>query len=291
MSKVCFYLSAVIILALSPLWSAIAATGFKDDTSECRNLLDSQNYTKAVSICTQDAEAGDSAAQFNLSLMYSSGWGVSKNDAEALKWLRASADQRYPPAQYTLASHYGAGTGVLKDSKEAVRLLLDAAEQGFVLAQMQLGSMYERGYQRLEIKPEISVAINWYRQAAVQCDACQVELWRIYYFGLGVDKDYVEAARHLKKAADAGLPQAQMQLAFRYLEGEGVPKDNVHAYKWFYIAEKAGEPRAKRALPLLSRNMSRSEIAEAKTLADETTAKFVINTNLLCALYNQFCGK
>lgn len=291
MSKVCFYLPAVIILALSPSWSAIAATGFKDDTSECRSLLDSQNYTKAVSICTQAAEAGDSAAQFNLSLMYSFGWGVSKNKAEALKWLRASAVQRYPPAQYALASEYDAGTNVPKDSKEAFRLLLDAAEQGFVLAQMQLGRIYEAGYQHLEIKPDISVAINWYRQAAVQCDACQYELWRIYYFGLGVDKDYVEAARYLKKAAEGGLPQAQMQLAFRYLEGEGVPKDNVHAYKWFYIAEKADEPRAKRALPLLSRNMSRSEIAEAKTLADETTAKFVINTNLLCALYNQFCGK
>ena len=291
MSKVCLYLSAVIILALSPQWSAMAATDFKDYTGECRSLLDSQNYTKAVSVCTQDAEAGDSAAQFNLSTMYSFGWGVSKNDVEALKWLRASADQRYPPAQYALASRYGAGTGVPKDSKEAVRLLLDAAEQGFILAQMLLGRAYEVGYQHLEIKPEISVAINWYRQAAVQCDACQYELWRIYYFGLGVDKDYVEAARYLKKAADAGLPKAQMQLAFRYFKGEGVPKDIVHAYKWFYIAEKGGEPTAKKALRPLSRKMSRSEIAEAKTMADETIDKVVINTSLLCELYQQFCGK
>lgn len=291
MSKVCFYLSVVIILALSPLWSAIAATGFKGDTSECRNLLDSQNYTKAVSICMQDAEAGNSAAQSNLSVMYSFGWGVSKNEAEALRWLRASADQRYPPAQYALSSQYATGTGVPKDTIQALGLLTDSANQGFALAQVMLGHMYESGYEKLGIEKDLGAAIKWYREAAVQCDACQYELWRIYYFGLGVDKDFVEAARYLKKAAEGGLPKAQMQLAFRYLDGEGVPKDNVHAYKWFYIAEKGGEPRAKGALPLLSRNMSRSEIAEAKTLADDTTAKFVINTNLLCALYNQFCGK
>jgi TPR repeat protein len=82
-----------------------------------------------------------------------------------------------------------------------------------------------------------------------------------------------------------------MQLAFRYIKGEGVPKDNIHAYKWFYIAEKGGEPTARKALPLLSRKMSRSEIAEAKAMADETMNKNIIKTSLLCELYQQFCGK
>ena len=156
---------------------------------------------------------------------------------------------------------------------------------------MLLGQSYEKGYQYLGIKPDVGEAIKWYRQAANQCAACQYELWRAYYFGIGVDKDYVQGALYLEKAANAGLPKAQMQLAFRYLDGEGVPKDNVRAYKWFYIAEKSGELTARKALPLLADKISGSEIAEAKTLADQTMEKLVIDTKQLCTLYGQFCKK
>lgn len=288
MRRMCVFLSTALIVASSAVANA---ANFQNDTSECRSLLDAQDYAQALSICTQAAETGDAAAQSNLSMMYSFGWGVAKDKVEAIKWLRASAEQRYPPAQYALSSEFAAGTNVTQDYKEAFRLLSDAGKQGFVLAQMQLGRMYEAGYPRLEINQDISTAITWYRQAAEQCDICQYELGRIYYLGSGVDKDHTEAAKYFKKAAEGGLPKAQMQLAFRYLNGEGVPKNNIDAYMWLYIAAKLGEPIAKDTLPPLSRKMSRSEIADAKTLADAATAKFIINTNLLCALYNQFCGK
>ena len=39
------------------------------------------------------AEQGDATAQFNLGLMYDTGEGVPKNDAEAARWFRMAAEQ------------------------------------------------------------------------------------------------------------------------------------------------------------------------------------------------------
>lgn len=283
-------IAIAVVLASSPV-AAIAAAATQGETGECRALMETQNYGKAITACTEAAQAGDAAAQFHLSAIYTFGWGVAKNPTEALKWLRASAGQRYPPAEYALASRYAAGSGVPKNGREAVRLLHAAGEQGFLLAQMLLGRAYESGSEWLGIKPDVSTAIEWYTRAAMQCDACQYELWRIYYFGRGVVKDYEKAARYLEKAANAGLPKAQMQLGFRYLDGEGVPKDNVRAYEWFYIAAQAGEPTAAKALPLVAKKMSAPQISEARMLANGAMDKATLDTGQLCQLYQQFCTK
>jgi len=288
MNKLSRYL--FVVLAFPLYGPAMAGTVFKSDTSHCRKLLDSHSYVEAKAVCTQAAERGNSAAQFNLSVIYSKGLGVDKNEVLSLKWLRASAEQRYPPAEYALASRYAAGSGIPKDTKEALRLLQHAANQGFVLAQMLLGKSYESGYEYLGVDKDLHAAIHWYRQAALQCDACQYELWRIYFFGRGVEKNYTEAARYLENAADAGLPKAQMQLAFRYLKGEGVQKDDVRAYMWFYIAEKGGDSFAKKALPLLAKRISRAQVIEAKAMAKKIMER-PINSAQLCALYQQFCGR
>lgn len=233
--------------------------------------------------------AGSPSAQFNLNLLYTFGWGISKNESEALRWLRVSADQHYPPAMYALASRYGSGNGVAQDSSKSLQLLVDAADQGFLLAQMLLGNAYETGYRHLEIRQDINLATDYYRKAAAQCKACQYELWRIYYFGIGVDKDPVIAARHLEKSANAGLARAQMQLAFRYIQGDGVAPDNTQAYKWFYLAGQGNDPTAGKALPLLSREMSKSEISIAETMAETSLQTIIINTRQLCDIYQQFC--
>ncbi|MDQ7010895.1 MAG: tetratricopeptide repeat protein [Mariprofundaceae bacterium] len=237
------------------------------------------------------AESGDPVAQFNLSNMYAFGWGVSKNAAEAMKWLRASADQRYPPAQYALSSHYASGAGVPKDSRKARVLLTDAAGQGALLAQMMLGRMHEAGYTDLEIKKDMNKAIAWYQRAAAQCGPCNWEMWRIHYFGKGVEKDPVRAAPYLQKAAEGGLPKAQMQLAFRYHDGNGLPKDDVRAYMWMLIARNGGDPTARKALPLLARKMSFKDVVQAKKMARENMERLIIRPGILCELYDQFCDR
>jgi len=60
------------------------------------------------------AEQGYAVGQSNLGFMYSNGYGVPKNDAEAIKWYRRAAKQGYAEAQYNLAIMYDQGMGVPK---------------------------------------------------------------------------------------------------------------------------------------------------------------------------------
>ena len=269
---------------------AVANPIFQSDHSECRKLLDAKHYSDALRVCKKSAQEGDPASQFNLSFIYFNGLGISKDSVKAMRWLNDSASKRYPPAEYALSSRYASGKGVRKDTKKALELITDAANQSFLLAQYMLGRMNEAGYKGLDIEKNLSSAIRWYQLVGKQCPSCQYELFRIYFFGIGVKKDLVKAANYLLVSAKGGLPKAQMQLGFRFNDGEGVPKDYVQAYKWFYIAAKSGETVSKKSLRLLSKKMSFSQIEEAKTQAANLMKRQHINTNQLCAIYGQFCG-
>ena len=65
------------------------------------------------------AEAGNLAAQYNLGVMYATGNGVPKDDAEAVKWFRKAADQGHAHAQFNLGVRYQYGFGVPTDDAEA----------------------------------------------------------------------------------------------------------------------------------------------------------------------------
>ncbi|MGH6830270.1 MAG: tetratricopeptide repeat protein, partial [Methylocella sp.] len=56
----------------------------------------------------------------------------------------------------------------------------------------------------------------------------------------GVHHDYALAAYWLTRAADAGHPAAQSFLGQLYFDGLGVARDYVQAYVWFSLAEANG---------------------------------------------------
>ena len=51
--------------------------------------------------------------------MYVDGVGMAKDEAEAVKWYRKSAEQGFSEAQYCLGVSYEKGQGVLKDEAES----------------------------------------------------------------------------------------------------------------------------------------------------------------------------
>ena len=70
--------------------------------------------------------------------MYRDGRGVERNDREAIRWFRRSADQGNSYGQADLGWMYENGRGVQRDRVEAVRWYRRAAEQGNSWAQEQL---------------------------------------------------------------------------------------------------------------------------------------------------------
>jgi len=63
----------------------------------------------------------------------------------------------------------------------------------------------------------------------------------LYWLGLGVPKDYPEAAKWLRKAAEMGSAGAQAKLGYLYTEGIAVARDYPQAFQWFSKAAKQGD--------------------------------------------------
>jgi S1-C subfamily serine protease len=82
-----------------------------------------------------------------------------------------------------------------------------------------------------------------------------------------VAKDYVEAVKWLRKAAEQNVALAQAGLGACYGTGTGVAKDYVEAYKWTLLASGPGDEVARKNVTVLEHKMTREQIAEGQKLA------------------------
>ena len=60
--------------------------------------------------------------------------------------------------------------------------------------------------------------------------------------GRGVAKNYSEAMRFFRKAADLGDTQAMSNIGVMYDNGEGVPKNAAEAARWYKKAADRDKP-------------------------------------------------
>ena len=115
-----------------------------------------------------------------------------------------------------------------------------------------------------------SEAIRWYRKAAEKGDSvASFNLGLMHYRGQGISKDLSEALYWFGKAADRGHTPAQLNLGTMYQKGRGVGEDFAEAYKWFCIAVAAGDKTAKLYQDNLISKMSPKQVAEAQRRVNE----------------------
>ena len=74
------------------------------------------------------------------------------------------------------------------------------------------------------------------------------------YKGEGVAKDYTEAQKWFRKAADQGYAAAQYNLGMLYYEGTGVVKDHAEALRWFRKAADQGNAAARANVEMMRAN-------------------------------------
>ena len=103
------------------------------------------DYVTALRLWRPLAEQGDADAQFHLGVMYESGQGGLRNDAEAIKWYRKAAEHDDAVAQFNLGIMYAKGEGVSPNHAEAALWYRLAADHGLAGAQFNLGMMYVEG--------------------------------------------------------------------------------------------------------------------------------------------------
>lgn len=132
--------------------------------------------------------------------------------------------------------------------------LIALANNGDVYAMDTLGAAYEFGEDKevigvLGIEKDFEEAVKWYRKAAEQgFDIAQDSLGNCYYLGHGVDEDYVKAVKWYRKAAEQGLCTAQDSLGDCYYYGRGVDEDDAEAVKWYRKAAEQGLDTAQHSL-------------------------------------------
>ena len=91
------------------------------------------------------AENGNPDAQFELGVMYHSGFGAPVDLPKSLFWHRKAATQHSAKAERNLASAYYNGEGVSKNYTLAHDWLTKAAKQGDEEAQRLVRQMEEKG--------------------------------------------------------------------------------------------------------------------------------------------------
>ncbi|WP_235001439.1 tetratricopeptide repeat protein [Nitrosovibrio sp. Nv4] len=108
--------------------NAQSSPGTKPTPSPQQSATDDHRF--AVRLYQENAENGDSDAQYKLGLLYLTGNGALQDFAEAAKWIKLSAEQGYGLAQYELGLIYRTGYGLAVDQVQSYVWLNLAAAAG-----------------------------------------------------------------------------------------------------------------------------------------------------------------
>jgi len=99
------------------------------------------------------------------------------------------------------------------------------------------------------VEKDYTEAVKWLRKSAEQGDAeGQFALGYMYDFGYGVEKDTTEAVKWYRNSAEQGDARGQYKLGIMYENGNGVTQDYAEAGKWYRKAAEQGNEDAKARL-------------------------------------------
>lgn len=224
-------------------------------------LCSSVSFAQIDKALLEQAEAGDSDAQYNVAFQYHVGINVEKNYTKAAEWYAKAAEKGHDYAMLNLADLYLNGYGVKKDRAKALELFLGSGnpevqcgvarfffrqkkyEDAFVLAEKSakqgyipvislLARMYKDG---IGVGKNINEAIKWYRKGAEQKDYFNMKALADLLYQ---EKQYQEAFKWYKIIVEEhGFEHDK--LAKMYYNGEGCKINYQEAMRLFTIlAEK-----------------------------------------------------
>ncbi|GMS77877.1 hypothetical protein PENTCL1PPCAC_52, partial [Pristionchus entomophagus] len=240
-----------------------------------------QDYARAFRLFSLSAEQGWVDGQLYLGIMHYQGLGTLRDMKSALKYFQLASQNGHVLAFYNLAHMHSTGVGVVRSCTTAVEFYKNVAERGrWTEKMMQAYAAYkdrrtneaamkylflaELGYEQAqtnfafildkdeagslfpEMRSEVlSRALHaWKRAAGQEYPTARVKLGDYYYYGLGTEPDYSEAAHHYKIAADRHLTaQAMFNLGYMHERGEGMAQD-LYLAKRYYDSAMEHSPDA-----------------------------------------------
>jgi TPR repeat protein len=86
-----------------------------------------------------------------LGFFYACDYGVSVDEAKAIKWRRKAAKKEQPSAEFNLGEAYITGCGGVKENKEkAIKWIKSAAKHGHKPAQEIFSKIEKRGFENVK---------------------------------------------------------------------------------------------------------------------------------------------
>jgi TPR repeat protein len=229
-----------------------------------------------ITLILYAAEKGNPDAISQMADRYRAGDGVEKNPSDALKLYTLAAEKGSKDAQFYLAEAYRYGSdGLEKNISEALKWYKIAAENDHYEAMSELGFIYYRGE---GVTQDYNEAFYWFQKNGfrglpyfIHADMCfyvdknygnafrlyhaslkqgveeaAYKIGEMYFYGLGVDRDYKKALEFLKyyngefdeNWFDEAPAKVYRMLGEMYQNGWGVEKNEAEAAKLFKAAKK-----------------------------------------------------
>jgi len=154
--------------------------------------------------------------------------------------LQRAAGEGNAKAMYSLGELFETGRGVKPDISVAFDWYKKAADAGNTDAMMKLGRrLLDFGQ---PVTYDYPKALEWFQQAAVAGNVDGMNMLGVLSksgWG-GASPDYANARKWYQKAADSGSAEGMIALGSLYQRGEGVPPDYSQALEWYQKAADIG---------------------------------------------------
>ncbi|HMG16929.1 MAG TPA: tetratricopeptide repeat protein [Saprospiraceae bacterium] len=157
-------------------------------------------------------------------------WSNYKNDLAFYLLNKHVNKPNFPiDGYYELGCLYLDGMGTDIDFSKAKTLFERASKMNHIRSINKLAEMYEEGL--VNGVKNYSEAMRLYLDASNKgCALSEYNIGKLYYFGLGVDKNFCIAEKWFEKAASHGEPKAFFQIGFINFLGNCKKKDLKKAY-------------------------------------------------------------
>ena len=230
----------------------------------------SDNLLKAINLYKEAAKLGHQKSLLDLGRFYFNGTGVKRDYKEAFRLFSSDYLKNNSQAQVCLAQCYYYGYGTVQNTEKALNYCLKAVNQGNEVANRLLKKIrkekeqnqkrYDNSYaKQIYLRGEqyynnnstghLQKAIECYQKAAnLGLPIAQIKLGDCYYDGKGLIQNYEKAFEWYQLAANQGNPEAQNNIGYCYYSGKGVEKNIKLAIKWYRCAAEQGFAKAQNNL-------------------------------------------
>jgi len=142
---------------------------------------------------------------------------VKADPAEAAKWYRRAADQNQEDGLFNLGRAYEHGIGLSKDLTQARMYYGKAAAAGSRDARQALAALGKGPEPAKPGQAQFEEGVRLYKA-----------------------KDFSGAAKLFQRLAEQGDPRAQLQVGYQYANGEGLRRNYEEAVRWYRKAAEQG---------------------------------------------------